>query len=109
MRAATVYWGTGHHFQALNNLVHDCGGAGIAADEKDWYWFIGNTVYNNSFFDPYHSSGMAIYAARAVTFTPTAADTAAIYHIIIQNNVSHDNSERYVQTAHSDGNGHHPR
>ena len=97
--------GTGHHFQALNNLVHDCGGAGIAADEKDWYWFIGNTVYNNSFFDSFHSSGIAIYAARAVSFTPTAADTAAIYHIIIENNVSHDNSERYVQTAHSDGNG----
>jgi len=95
----------GHHFQALNNLVHDCGGAGIAASEKDWYTIEGNTVYNNAFFNQYHSSGIAIYAARAVTYTPTTADTSAAYHIIIKNNISHDNSERFVQTAHTDGNG----
>jgi parallel beta-helix repeat protein len=95
----------GHHFQALNNLIHDCGAAGIAANEKDWYVIQGNTVYNNSFFSPFHSSGIVVYEARKVSFTATAADNAATYHIIVQNNVAHDNFERYVPEDHSDGNG----
>ena len=98
-------YGTGHHFQALNNLVHDCGGAGIAMDYEDWYWVVGNTTYDNAFFSPFHESGIAIYEPRAVSFTPTSADTGALYHIIIKNNVSHDNSERYVKSARTDGNG----
>ncbi|HLZ65997.1 MAG TPA: hypothetical protein VKQ29_07180 [Aliidongia sp.] len=101
----TGLYATGHHFQAVNNLVHDCGGSGIAMGYKDWYWVVGNTAYNNAFFSPYHTSGIAIFEPRAVSFTPTSADTGAVYHIIIKNNVSHNNSERYVRTAHTDGNG----
>jgi len=101
----TGLYASGHHFQALNNLVHDCGGSGIAMNYKDWYWVVGNTTYNNAFFNPFHTSGIGVYEPRAVSFTPTSADTGALYHIIVKNNVSHDNSERYVKTAHSDGNG----
>jgi hypothetical protein len=97
--------GWGHHFEALNNLVHDCGGEGVAALYKDWYWIIGNTAYNNAHFNGYQMSGISIYEARAVTFTPTAADNDAAYHIIVENNVSHDNSELFVPGAHTDGNG----
>jgi parallel beta-helix repeat protein len=66
---------------------------------------VGNTTYNNALFNPYHMSGIAIYEPRAVSFTPTSADTGALYHIIVKSNVSHDNSERYASSAHSDGNG----
>ncbi|MES2055800.1 MAG: hypothetical protein V4564_07680 [Pseudomonadota bacterium] len=97
--------GLGHHFQALNNLVHDCGGEGIGAVYKDWYWIVGNTLYNNAHFNGYQMSGISIYEPRAVSYTATSADTSATYHIIVQNNVSHDNAETYVPGAHTDGNG----
>jgi parallel beta-helix repeat protein len=97
--------GYGHHFQALNNLVHDCGGEGIGATYKDWYWIVGNTVYNNAHFNGGHMSGISIYEPRAVSYTATSADTSATYHIIVKNNVSHDNQETRVPGAHTDGNG----
>ncbi len=97
--------GLGHHFQALNNLVHDCGGAGVAALYKDWYWIVGNTTYGNARFNGYQMSGISIYEPRAIAYKATAADTGAAYHIIVQNNISHDNAETYVPGAHTDGNG----
>lgn len=95
----------GHHFQALNNLVHDCGGAGIGAVQHDWYWIVGNTVYNNAHFNTGQTSGISIYEPRAVSFTATSADTSATYHILVKNNVSYANSEAHVAGDHSDGNG----
>jgi serralysin len=95
----------GHHFQALNNLIHDCGGEGIGGVYKDWYTFIGNTIYNNAQFNSYQESGISIYEPAAVSYTATSADTSATYHIIIQNNVTHDNGEWHVAGAHTDGNG----
>jgi parallel beta-helix repeat protein len=97
--------GWGHHFQALNNLVHDCGGEGIGALYKDWYWIVGNTTYNNAHFNGFQMSGISIYEPRAVSFTATSADTSATYHIIVENNVSHDNAETFVSGSHTDGNG----
>jgi parallel beta-helix repeat protein len=97
--------GTGHHFQALNNLIHDCGGEGIGAMYKDWYWIVGNTTYNNAHFNGYQMSGISIYEPRSVSYTATSADTSATYHIIVKGNVSHDNGEWYVAGAHTDGNG----
>jgi parallel beta-helix repeat protein len=97
--------GTGHHFQALNNLVHDCGGEGIGTMYKDWYWIVGNTTYNNAHFNGYQMSGISIYEPRTVSYTATSADTSATYHIIVKNNVTHDNGEWYVAGAHTDGNG----
>jgi len=97
--------GTGHHFQALNNLVHDCGGEGIGAMYKDWYWIEGNTTYNNAHFNGYQMSGISIYEPRAVSFTATSADTSATYHIIVKGNISHDNAESFVAGTHTDGNG----
>jgi parallel beta-helix repeat protein len=102
MGSCMVGWG--HHFQALNNVVHDCGGEGVAALYKDWYWFIGNTSYNNAHFNGYQMSGISIYEPRAVQFTPSAADSNATYHIIIEENTSHDNAETFVQGSHTDGN-----
>jgi hypothetical protein len=97
--------GAGHHFQALNNLIHDCGGEGVGALYTDWYWIIGNTTYNNAHFNTYQESGISIYEPRAVSYTATSADTSATYHIIVENNVSHDNGEWNVPGAHTDGNG----
>lgn len=105
MTTGSCLIGQGHHFQVLNSLVHDCGGEAIGAMFHDWYTFVGNTVYNNAHFSLYQASGISIYEPRAVTFTATAADTAATYHILVKNNVSHDNGEWYVAGDHSDGNG----
>jgi len=96
----------GHHAQALNNLVHDCGGGGITAVYKDWYWFIGNTVHDCAKFNGYQTSAISIYEPAKVTFTATAADTAAIYHIQVNNNNTYANAETYLPgTNHTDGNG----
>jgi len=98
-------FGLGHHLQVLNNLVHDCGGGGIGLVEKDWYWIVGNKVYNNSHFDTGETSGISVWEPRAVSFTPTSADTSATYHIIVKNNVVYGNVETYVPGNHTDGNG----
>jgi serralysin len=95
----------GHHMQALNNVVHDAGGGGIEAVYKDWYWIVGNTVYNNAHFNGYQMSGISVYEPRAVSYNATPADSGAPYHIIVQNNLSHDNGEWYVAGSHTDGNG----
>jgi hypothetical protein len=97
--------GGGHHFQALNNVAHDCGGAGISTVYKDWYWIVGNTTYNNARFNGYQASGISIYEPRAVSYTATSADTSATYHIIVKDNLSYNNDERYVAGNHTDGNG----
>jgi serralysin len=110
LTSSPVSWGTGlgangHHFQALNNLVHDCGGGGIGASYSDWYWIVGNTVYNNAHFNGYQMSGISVYEPRQAYFNATSADNSATYHITIQNNVTHDNAVSYVGGSHTDGNG----
>jgi parallel beta-helix repeat protein len=96
---------TGHHLQVLNNLIHDAGGEGIGAEHTDWLWIIGNTAYNNAKFNGYQMSGISIWEPNPVAYTATSADTNATYHIIVQNNITHDNAETYVSGAHTDGNG----
>lgn len=96
----------GHHFNALNNIIHDCGGSGIQANYKDWYIFDGNTCYNNARYNTFQTSGISIYEPGVVAYTPSAADLAATYHIIVQNNITHDNGEYGIPgTSHTDGNG----
>jgi hypothetical protein len=98
--------GTGHHFTAINNLVHDCGGGGIAANYKDWYTFIGNTTHDCAKFNGFNTSGISIYEPAVVSYTPSAADIAAgSQHIVVRNNTSYNNAVTYISVGHTDGNG----
>ncbi|HLZ66918.1 MAG TPA: hypothetical protein VKQ29_11850 [Aliidongia sp.] len=105
MSAGHCVEGDGHHFQALNNLLHDCGGAGVSLMHKDWYWVQGNTIYNTAYFFTGHASGISIYEPVPVGYNATSADNNATYHVIVQNNVVYNNGEWHVPGAHTDGNG----
>lgn len=98
--------GQSHHFQALNNIAHDCGGAGIGALYSDFYWIIGNVVHDCAKFSGYQESGISIYEPAKAAFTATAVDTNATYHIQVTGNTTYANAETYVPgTGHTDGNG----
>lgn len=49
-----------HHIRILNNKVHDCGGSGISATGADYVTVDNNTVYNNSWYSVYGTSGMSL-------------------------------------------------
>ncbi|MEH2050349.1 choice-of-anchor Q domain-containing protein [Nostoc sp.] len=48
-----------HHIKILNNKVHDCGGAGISAAGSDYVTVDNNTVYNNSWYSVFGTSGIS--------------------------------------------------
>ncbi|MHC5856566.1 choice-of-anchor Q domain-containing protein [Nostoc sp.] len=48
-----------HHINILNNKVHDCGGAGISVSGADYVTVDHNTVYNNSWYSVYGTSGIS--------------------------------------------------
>jgi parallel beta-helix repeat protein len=52
-----------HHIVLANNVVHDCGGAGIVAIESDYVTIDNNTVYNNSWYTVFGTSGISILNA----------------------------------------------
>lgn len=90
-----------HHLVISNNVVHDCGGAGIAVNQSDYVTIEGNTVYNNSWYTIYGTSGIS-------TNNFVNYDNNSGYHTIIRNNVAYNN-RMYVPWRAvcyvSDGNG----
>lgn len=62
-----------HHVVLSNNIIHDCGGAGMSAIESDYVTIENNTVYNNAWYTIYGASGISILNAwnyDANTSTP---------------------------------------
>jgi hypothetical protein len=98
--------GTVHHLQALNNWVHDAGGGGIAALSSDYFTIKGNTIWNTAHTSGYQESGIGVWEPRKITgFTPTLPLDLAPYHIVVENNIVHDNITTYPANDHTDGNG----
>jgi parallel beta-helix repeat protein len=97
-----------HHFVAINNVVHDMGGAGLSTCTADYITWRNNIVYNTSSTNPYQVSGIDVWEPKALapgSFTPTAADKVQ-FGIIISYNIAHDNSEGpSISGEHTDGNG----
>jgi parallel beta-helix repeat protein len=84
-----------HHFIAINNVIHDVGGAGLNSCASEFIIWRNNVVYNTAGTGPWQSSGISVYqpaALAAGSYTPTAWDSAP-YHIQIAYNISHDNKE----------------
>jgi hypothetical protein len=98
--------GTVHHLQALNNWVHDAGGGGIAALSSNYFTIKGNTIWNTAHTSRYQESGIGVWEPRKITgFTPTLPLDVPPFHIIVSNNVIHDNIETWATDDHTDGNG----
>ncbi len=45
-----------HHIWALNNLIHNCNESGVQFNNKEWFYVINNTIYNNSGSSGYQGS-----------------------------------------------------
>ncbi|GAB3221946.1 hypothetical protein GCM10027423_55740 [Spirosoma arcticum] len=74
-----------HHVVIANNTVHDCGGGGIGGGECDYVTIENNTVYNNSYYTIYGTSGINIINAWNYDNNTTTP------RIIIRNNRSFGN------------------
>jgi len=98
-----------HHIVVEHNVIHDAGGGGLQMNDSEYFWVIGNLIYGNARINTYQESGISTYQAQAATdFTPTPADAALPWHIIIAGNISRDNGEIYAcdtPGCHTDGNG----
>jgi hypothetical protein len=97
-----------HHFVAINNIIHDMGGAGLSSCTADYITWAHNDVYNTSGTNLYQASGLSVWQPRALapgSYTPTAADNIP-YHIVIAYNVARNNGEGpTIPAPHTDGNG----
>ena len=82
---------------AMNNLVHNTGGDGIAMNCSDYSAIYGNTIHDCGKFATYCGSGISLYEA-------IASDTQAGFHNWVSHNISYDNNNIGVTGCH-DGNG----
>ena len=96
---------TPHHIIVRNCKVHDFPGAGIGVGPCDYVTIEGNTVYNNSWYTMYATSGISV-------FGPKPIDTVTTYKIFIRGNICYNNFTQVKwrrgnqsQDIVSDGNG----
>jgi hypothetical protein len=97
-----------HHFIALNNVIHDMGGAGLNTCSADFISWQHNIIYNTSHTSPYEVSAVDIWAPKALTpGTYHAAPWDDVkYGILVAYNDVHDNAEGpAIPPPHTDGNG----
>jgi parallel beta-helix repeat protein len=55
-----------HHITVTNCVVHDFPGGGIALTYNDYATVSNNTVYNNSKYSPWQTSGISLYALHNI-------------------------------------------
>ncbi len=73
-----------HHIRILNNKVHDCGGAGIAATQSDYVRVDNNVVFNNAWYSVYGNSGISM-------LNNWNYDSNRGYKMFVTNNKSYNN------------------
>jgi parallel beta-helix repeat protein len=76
-----------HHIEFVRNRVHDFPGGGINGLQADYLLIEGNTVWGNSFWSPYDTSGISLYQTANHDF-------AGGYHNIIRGNTVFGNENR---------------
>ena len=84
-----------HHLVAINNIVHDVGGAGLSSCSADYITWEHNVVYHTSSTNDWQTSGIDLYEPRALTpgtYIKTSNDNVS-YGIVVGYNVVHDNLE----------------
>jgi len=96
--------GNPHHIIVRNCKVHDFPAGGIGIGAADYVTIEGNTVYNNSWFTMYATSGISIFGPRSI-------DAVTTYKMIIRNNIVYSNKTQIFWRTPSgndrlsDGNG----
>ena len=90
-----------HHIVVAKNVVRDCGGGGIGANQVDYIIIEDNIVYNNAWYNVFGNSGISLYQFKNF-------DNAKGYHNVIRRNKCYNNKNlvpwaKYCRIA--DGNG----
>ena len=88
-----------HHVTIDDNILHDSGCGGVAAQYTDYLTVTHNVVYGNARRSPWQCSGISLYH-------PEAVDAAPGVHNLIRENVSFDNQNDVVDENISHSNGH---
>jgi parallel beta-helix repeat protein len=91
-RAAGLEPKISHHIQIRNNNVHGFPDAGINIIQSDYVLAEGNTVWNNSKWSKYDTSGISVYESVALDAKPGA-------HTILRNNTVFQNENRIADPA----------
>jgi parallel beta-helix repeat protein len=76
-----------HHIEFVGNNVHGFPGGGVGASQADYVLIESNTIWNNSFWNPYQTSGISLYQSANV-------DTAPGFHNVIRGNVVYGNENK---------------
>lgn len=100
-----------HHIILNNNILHDCGGGGIATAFSDYIWIEGNISYNNAFRSIYNSSGISLF--KVLDFDSGRYGWNLPYyegfHNVIRRNISYRNENKGPTPLYggklTDGNG----
>jgi parallel beta-helix repeat protein len=78
-----------NHISILNNIVSMCPGGGISTKSADYITISGNTVFNNSWYSAYGTSGISILAS----YDTNPSDTATKYKTMVTGNTVYGNQE----------------
>jgi hypothetical protein len=91
-----------HHIEVRNCIVHDFQGGGIGGSDFDYITIENNTVYNNSWYGMYATSGISIFHSH--DFDNNTSD----YKNIVRGNICYNNKTLIPWAGRnilSDGNG----
>jgi hypothetical protein len=78
-----------HHIRILQNTAAQCPGGGIVTLSADYVTIAGNTVYDDSWYSAFGTSGISLLGS--VDTDPT--DTKTKYKMVVEGNVVYGNQE----------------
>jgi parallel beta-helix repeat protein len=76
-----------HHVEFVRNRVHEFPGQGVGSGQTDYMLIEGNTIWNNSKWNPYQTSGISLYQSADFDLAPG-------FHNIIRGNVVFQNENK---------------
>jgi hypothetical protein len=91
-----------HHIEVRNCIVHDFQGGGIGGSDFDYITIENNTVYNNSWYGMYATSGISIFHSHDID------SNTSHYKNIVRGNICYNNKTLIPWAGRnflSDGNG----
>ncbi len=94
----TIY----HHIEVRNCTVHDFQGGGIGGSDFDYITIENNTVYNNSWYGMYATSGISVFHSHDID------NNTVDYKNIVRGNICYNNKTLIPWAGRdilSDGNG----